>query len=282
MESFRSPRVMPPVGAIDTHIHIVGDYDAYPLAPTAAIKPKVATVSDYRTVIGNNLGVRRAVVVQASIYGFDNTCVLDAVAELGDNGWGVAVVPTDISERDLKTLHERRIRGVRFHMLPGGMYSWDDVSTLCAKIAPLGWFAQIQFDGRTFADHAALLGRLKLPVVIDHQGKFLEPVLADHKAVLEMARFLERENGWLKIAGAYETSLAGAPFYEDVRRSAQVLLEAAPDRTIWASNWPHFAKDKAPSDNVILLDLLLDWVKEDVTAYERILADNPRRLLQRR
>lgn len=276
----RPPRVPAPAGTIDTSIHIVGDYAKYPAAPTAVLKPPLASVADYGREIGDGIGIRRAFVVQASTHGLDNRCILDALAEMGDNAWGVAVVPASISEAQIQDLHDRRVRGLRFFMVErGGVYAWSDVEDLCAKIAPFGWFAQFQFDGATFPDRVDLLERLRLPVVIDQQGKFAQPFPADHAAVRRMVRFLGRDNAWLKIAAPYELSQVGGPGYEDVGAIARILIAAAPERTIWASCWPHFNRAKTPADNAMLLDLLFDWAGEDVALYNRILAENPLRLL---
>lgn len=273
-----APRLAPPQGAIDTHIHIVGDPAKYPLAPTAKLNPPVASVADFGKAVGDALGIRRAVVVQPSIYGFDNRCTMDAVKEFGPGkAWAVTSVPTDISDRDLQALTDQGARGLRFFMFPGGLYQWSDIEPLCAKIAAFGWFAQVQLDGTKFVEHAPMLRRLKLPVLLDHQGKFMHPVTPEHECVREMARFLGRDNAWIKICGVYEVSRAGPPYYTDILEVARALIDAAPERTIWASNWPHFGRKS--EDNVVMLDLLLDWVRGDAALYNRILAENPLRLL---
>ena len=81
MTSTATPAAMP-AGACDCHCHVFDP--AYPLAATAsAPAPVRATLADYRHVQAE-LGLSRAVLVQSSAYGFDNRCMLAALAELGD------------------------------------------------------------------------------------------------------------------------------------------------------------------------------------------------------
>lgn len=272
--STRKPQVTPPPGAVDTHIHIYSR--RYPTAPTAVVKPDDASVADYLTM-RRRLGVDRTIVVQPSAYGLDNSCTLDAIAEIGPSARGVAVCNVQTPDAELARLHGCGIRGLRFFMLRGGAVSWDDLETMSARIAPLGWHIVLQLDGRDLPDHAARIKKLTSPVVIDHTGKFLEPVPADHVAFRTLAGLLEGEKKWLKLAAPYETSKLGPPFYDDVGALAKLLVKAAPDRIIWASNWPHPSSGFAGPDDADMLDLLLDWVPDGKTR-DKILADNPSRL----
>ncbi|MGH6915275.1 MAG: amidohydrolase family protein, partial [Geminicoccales bacterium] len=53
------------------------------------------------------------------------------------------------------------------------------------------------------------------------------------------------------------------------------LVRAAPERMLWASNWPHPGRTGAPRPNeALLLDLLLDWAPDEDTR-RRILTLNP-------
>lgn len=114
--------------------------------------------------------------------------------------------------------------------------------------------------------------------MIDHIGKFLEPVSTDHPSFRCMLRLVETGNVWVKLAAAYETSKTGAPAYEDVGRLAKALVKAAPERMLWASNWPHAQAHKfGYPDDAALLDLLLDWAPAAADR-QRILVDNPAEL----
>src|SRR5207245_1777610 len=84
--------------------------------------------------------------------------------------------------------------------------------------------------------------------------------------------------GVVKLSAAYEVSKSGPPRYEDVGALARALVKAAPQRMLWASNWPHptAAKDAFP-DDANLLDLLLEWAPDEAVR-RRILVDNPAEL----
>jgi D-galactarolactone isomerase len=118
-----------------------------------------------------------------------------------------------------------------------------------------------------------MLRALPCPLVIDHVGKFLKPVPADHPAVDSLLRLLDDGRTWLKLSGPYEVSLAGPPDYADVGNVAKRAARAAPERMMWASNWPHVGVDFRP-DDVELLDVLLDWIPDPALRI-RALRDNP-------
>jgi D-galactarolactone isomerase len=257
-------------GACDCHMHIYED--RFPVVPQAAFKPPHAPVSDYLEV-RRALGLARAVVVQPNGYGFDNRCTLEALAALGASARAVATVPVDVAEGELQRLTRAGVRGARFHLLPGGMLAWEALAPLAARIAPLGWHVQLQLDGRELPHYETALARLPVPLVIDHNGKFMEPVAPEHPAFQALLRLLAGGNTWVKLSAPYETSRAGPPHYADVSALAKALVQANPERCLWASNWPHPGRSPRP-DTAPLLDLLLDWAPDAATR-ERILVANP-------
>jgi D-galactarolactone isomerase len=174
------PRFVAPAGACDTHMHFYNS--RYPLAPTALGAPLDATVEDYRKV-QQRLGLERAVVVQPSAYGTDNRCTLDSIAALGlDRARGIAVVNESADVVELEALTRGGIRGVRFHMLPGGALLWESLDAIADKVQSVGWHIQLQLDGRTLPDRECQIRSWPGRIVIDHVGKFLEPIGPDHPA----------------------------------------------------------------------------------------------------
>jgi D-galactarolactone isomerase len=166
------------------------------------------------------------------------------------------------------------VRGIRFHMLPGGVLTWDLLPEMAARVGEFGWHVQLQLDGRLLTEKEDTLRRLPGTVVIDHVGKFLEPVTEDDDNFQVLLRLVESGRWWVKLSAPYETSKTGAPLYEDVGRLAKALVRTAPDRMLWASNWPHpSAQDDRPDDGV-LLDLLREWIDDDALR-DRVLVDNP-------
>ena len=264
------PRRVAPPGSCDCHMHIYEE--RFPLAPTATFKPPDAPVSAYRTV-QRDLGLTRAVVVQPSGYGFDNRCTLEALAEFGSEARGVAVVPPDVADAELERLTRAGIRGVRFHMLAGGVLPWEALEGLAARVLPFGWHVQFQLDGRDLPLHEARLRDLPNTVVIDHVGKFLGPVTTGHPGFKALLRLLDSGKCWVKLSEPYSTSKTGGPRYEDIGVLARALVKANPERCVWASNWPHPNWNPAPS-TAAMLDLLLEWTDDESTR-TRILVDNP-------
>ena len=118
--------------------------------------------------------------------------------------------------------------------------------------------------------------RLPCDLVIDHNGKFLEPVAIDSPAFQSLVRVLDKGNSWVKLSAPYETSKTGAPTYDDVSVIARELVRRFPDRCLWASNWPHPGRNPPPSD-AALYELLSSWAP-DAAVRRKILVDNPARL----
>jgi D-galactarolactone isomerase len=261
-----------PAGACDCHIHFYEP--AYPLAATATFKPPPATVAAYREV-QRQLGLQRTIVVQPTGYGFDNRCTLAALAQLGESARAVVVIAADTDEAELRRLHALGVRGVRFMMIPGagGVLPWDALEPLAARIAPLGWNINLQLDGRELPAYRERIDRVPGKLVIDHTGKFLEPVAPDHAAFKTLLSVLDQPDRWVKLSAPYETSKSGAPGYDDVATLARALLAAHPDRCLWASNWPHPNRNPVPSD-AAMLALLADWTG-DAALFERVLVHNP-------
>jgi D-galactarolactone isomerase len=268
-----TPRLKTPPNACDCHMHI---YDPrFAAVPSWPIPLPNAPVAAYRQVQAA-LRLTRAVIVQPNGYKFDNACTEEAVGAFGSSVRGIATVPPDIAESELAHLTRIGFRGARCHMLKGGYLSWDDVDAIAARVQRHGWHVQVQLDGRELPHVEARLSRLPVDVVIDHNGKFLEPVPVTHPAFAALLRLLDSGKCWVKLSAPYETSKAGPPGYADVSALARALAAANPERCVWASNWPHPGMNPEPSTTG-MLDLLLDWAVDEATR-RRILVDNPARL----
>lgn len=266
-------RLVPPPDSCDCHIHI---FD--PAAPLAApgSPPLWATTAAYQAM-RDRLGVTRTVVVQASGYRTDNSVLVGALASLGPNARGVAAVDQTVTDEELERLTKAGVRGARFHMLPGGFLSWEDLHPVAARVAAFGWHIQLQMDGRFLHERLTELQWLPTTLVIDHVGKFLEPAPADHPGFQALLQLLETGRCWLKLSAPYEVSKVGPPDYRDVGALAKIAADAAPDRMLWASNWPHASLKEGLPDDAALLDLLRDWVPDDRRRHA-VLVENPSEL----
>jgi D-galactarolactone isomerase len=252
-------------------------YDEKLPAAPGTFLPGTFTVEDYRAM-QQRLGLERVIVVQPNAYADDNTVTVNAIRALGKSAKGVAVVKPAVEEAELERLTKAGICAVRIMTLHGGMLGFDVMDAVMARVHPFGWHANIQLDGRELPKYEAQIKRLPGKFVIDHTGKFLEPVAPDHAAFRCLLRLVDSGRCWVKLSAPYETSKTGAPKYEDVGRLAKALVKHAPERMLWASNWPHpSARKPRPPNDEDLLELLADWAP-DAGVQKRILADNPAEL----
>jgi D-galactarolactone isomerase len=263
-------KIAVPKGACDTHMHFYdGALDAKPGTPN----PGHFTVPMYRE-LQNKLGLERVIVVQPNAYGDDNTVTLNSMKSLGKNAKGVAVVKPGVSDQELERLTKAGICAIRIMTLHGGTLGFEVMDELMARVHPFGWHANIQLDGRELPKYEAQIKRLPGKFVIDHTGKFLEPVATDSVPFRSLLNLVDTGRCWIKLSAPYETSKTGAPKYEDVGKLAKALVKKAPERMLWASNWPHPSVRPKVPDDVELLELLLDWAPDEKTR-RRILVDNP-------
>lgn len=268
-------RITVPAGACDTHMHFYDD--RYPASDRAWLFPPNFLIPDYRKV-QERVGLERCIVVQPVTYGFDNRCILDAVAELGDAARAVVTVPTDVSDAELEALWSQGARGLRYHQMKGSMTEWTDLVSMSNRIAGTGWHVQVQLDGMELPEHEALIAGLPCTVVIDHMGRYSETVSVDHPAVRTLLRLAERDNVWVKLSGAYHVSRTGGPDYADVAPIARALVAIGTERLLWGSDWPHPTEtEETMPDDARLIDLLADWTETEAQR-RAILSDNPARL----
>lgn len=272
----KTPELKVPAGACDCHIHIY-ELARYPLASTATFGPPQASWEDYLQV-RKALGLSRAVIVQATGYGFDNRCALEALSLSRGTARMIATLAADTPQAELKALHAQGVRGVRFMMVPdsGGVMTWDDLAPMARRIADLGWVINLQLDGRDLPRYESVVRELPCKVSIDHNGKFLTPVATTDPAFLSLLRLLDSGHVWVKLAAPYETSRSGPPHYDDVSALASALAAGHPERCLWASNYPHPGRQDRP-DNADMLDLLRHWAPAQENR-ARILVDNPAEL----
>ena len=189
----------------------------------------------------------------------------------------MAVVDQTVTDAELDRLTKLGICGLRFHRLPGGALPWDVLETMAARVATFGWHVQLRLDGRELPEREAQVRRLKGTLVVDHVGKFLEPVPPDHASFRILLDLVQNGRTWVKLSAPYEVSKRGPPNYDDVGILAKALVEHAPDRMLWGTNWPHPTPGVTKPNDIWMLDMLLDWVPDEA-ARKKVLVDNPARV----
>lgn len=257
-------------GACDTHVHV---YDqGYPISASTVLTPADASVADYRGA-QRALGLERVVFVQPTTYGLDNRCQLEAVADIGSSARAIVVVDDTADDVAIARLSQQGARGARFHMLPGGAVPWSMLPRVARTIADHGWHVQLQLNGRDLPERLDALLGLPTPLVIDHVGRFMPPVAVDDLAFRALLTLLETGRCWVKLSAPYESSPEGAPHYPAVAILVRWLLEVAPERMLWASNWPHPGQHHPPSTQRVAA--LLDAWLPTAELRQRVLVDNP-------
>ncbi|WP_176456562.1 amidohydrolase family protein [Bordetella genomosp. 4] len=273
-----------PARACDCHVHVFCP-ERYPYDADRAYTPAVAPVQALRQW-QSSLGVERAVLVQPSCYGLDNRAMCEALRTLGvTRARGVAVVdPATVSDSELDSLQDHGVRGVRlnFHV-----HAATDPSVLIQRfravadrIGGRGWHVQLHVDSQALALLAPVLRNADMTVVLDHFG-------GGAASMKTLASLLPCRHVWMKLSAPYRVSQVAE--YADLAPMVRQCLEIAPDRLVWASDWPHTGGNGQRKgtvtkiepfrevDVMATLTLLREWVS-DTQQFNALMVDNPGRL----
>lgn len=273
----RRPRVRLPPGSIDTHVHVFES--RYPLSPARGYTPPDSTLADLKHLHAT-LCIERVVFTQPSVYGTDNSAILDGMralnAEKPNRARSVVAVDMEITEEELANLDAAGARGVRLNTdNRGGMpVTLDDIPELAALIRPFGWHLEFLFPGKDILELMPVFRALQVPMSIAHfayQSATAGVRAPGFQALLELAR---RGNTWIKISGANRVSATDLPPYDDVKPMADALIEAAPQRLMWGTDWPHPNKYEVNPNDGDLVDAFGDWVS-DTAMRRKIMVDTP-------
>jgi 2-pyrone-4,6-dicarboxylate lactonase len=282
--------------ACDTHLHVFGPEQRYPLRPGLTTAPWWATWEAYREIAAP-LGLGRQVLVQPSLYGTDNRCLLDALTTAGP-GRVAGVVQVDDSgarpvDRELARWHALGVRGLRVNCFPLSQArhsvqtpmhpepGWADavlprLNRQAALAAELGWHLDLLAPGWLVVELLPVLRELPVDFVLAHLGMFPAeegPGQPGFRALLDL---LAGGSGrcWVKLSGPYRVS--SQEWFGDVGPMAQALLAVAQDRVLWGSDFPHlsWANEIKTADMMALLHRLVP----DPAERTQVLVANPARL----
>jgi 2-pyrone-4,6-dicarboxylate lactonase len=270
------PKYVLPAGACDAHCHVFGPAAKFPYAPDRAYTPPDAPVEQLRRLHAH-LGISRAVIVHASCHGTDMRVTLDAIASSNGNYRGVAMVGADVTDSELERLHAGGIRGVRFNFVShlGGAPDLALFDSMLGRVGDLGWHIVLHLDAEDIITYADRIKRIRVPFVIDHMGRVKAERGLEQKPFRMLLDLMRNELAWVKVSGAERVSSGGKPF-RDALPFAAALIEAAPDRVLWGTDWPHPNVAEMPDDGE-LVDLFFDFTK-DAACQHKLLVDNPARL----
>jgi predicted TIM-barrel fold metal-dependent hydrolase len=273
----RKPRVALPEGSIDTHVHVFEP--GYPLSPGRGYNPPDSTLADLEHLHAT-LGIARVVFTQPSVYGIDNSAILTGMAALNartaNRARCVVALGMEVTDKELAALDASGVRGVRLNTdNKGGMpVEIRDIPDLAGRIGAFGWHLEFLFPGKHILELMPMFKALKVPMSIAHfayQPASAGVAAAGFRALIELAR---RGNTWIKISGANRVAASDLPPYDDVKPMAHALIEAAPERIMWGTDWPHPNKYVINPNDADLVDAFGDWVSDDAMR-RKIMLDTP-------
>jgi 2-pyrone-4,6-dicarboxylate lactonase len=270
----RKPKFRLPPGACDAHCHVFGPAARFPYAPGRRYTPADAPKEMLRA-LHDHLGVERAVIVQASCHGTDNAAMLDCIASYPKRYRGVAIVDDSFTDADFDKLDAGGVRGVRFNFVRhlGGAPDMAVFARVIDRIKQRGWHVVLHLDAPDIIPLSGMIRKLPLPFVIDHMGRVPAAAGVDQpplRALIELSRL---ENCWIKVCSAERISL---PPYAAAVPIAQALVEAAPERVLWGTDFPH-PNATHEADEADLVDLIPQFTS-DAAQQHRLLVENPARL----
>ncbi len=275
-------------GATDCHVHIIGPQAKYPMAAKRPYTPPEATVAQLKAMHAR-IGIARTVLVQPSFYGTDNSCMLDALAQLGATARGVAVIDANTPEQTLRAMDAKGVRGIRINLESAGNRDPKAAAAMIAafakKIAPLNWHLQIYTVATVIDKLVNAIIDSPVPVVIDHFGMPGGTEGINYKGAQAVVDLAHARKAYVKLSGQYR--FAKMPLGDDVKKLAQTLIYAARDRMLWGSDWPHTqtipghpATEVTPFskiDDAAYFRFFNSWYPDETTR-KMILVDNPAKL----
>ncbi|KAL4900393.1 hypothetical protein BDW74DRAFT_188243 [Aspergillus multicolor] len=290
-----------PANAWDSHIHII-EPDKYPLDPNRDYTPKAAT-RQQAAAFEQSQGIKHAVVVLPSVYGTNNSVLIDALRSFNGTYVGVCVLDLDkdISNGTLQTLHNAGVRGIRVNYGSSGTDEQITADVVkAAKIASVhDWVLQIWIPISAFKALHPVIPTLGVRVVADHYAhatvgsrtnntrNTIDPfTIPGFSEVIDLVR---NHHLFVKISAPYQNSKQ-EPLYSDMRVVAETLMINGPDMVVFGSDWPHTASKEGngpggplvPSDfrdidDYGIRNQTLEWAGSQAQI-QRLFVDNPRRL----
>jgi predicted TIM-barrel fold metal-dependent hydrolase len=270
-----------PRGACDSHAHVFGPYERFPLEDDRSYTPPANPVERFIAHL-DRFDLARGVLVTASASGKDNRVVIDALQRHPQRLRGIVVAAPEVGDAELDAWHAAGVRGVRAnlfrrdgHAVYRNGVGLEALEALAPRLRERGWHAQIWVHAPDLPELAPRLLGLDLPLVVDHMGRMSAARGTQDVGFQQLCRWLAEGRAWTKISGADRNTASGPP-YADIDPFAAALLAANPERVVWGSDWPHinyFEQHQVPDDGA-LLNLLARWMPDAKTRH-RVLVDNP-------
>ena len=267
-----------PKGAVDAHCHVFGPAADFPFAPERKYTPCDAGKAELYA-LRDHLGFERSVIVQATCHGKDNRAMMDACRSAGDLARGIASVGADITEAEIREMHEAGVRGVRFNFVKRLVDDTpkDVFLAIANKIKDFGWHIVVYFEAQDLEEIEPFLKQLPTTVVVDHMGRPDVSKGVDHSDFQRFIRLMEEnDNIWSKVTCPERLSQQGPP-YDDVVAYCAEIVARFPDRVLWGTDWPHPNMKSHMPDDGALVDFI-PRIAPTKEQQQQLLVDNPMRL----
>jgi predicted TIM-barrel fold metal-dependent hydrolase len=273
----KKPKFRPPPLACDAHCHIFGPASKFPYDPKAAYHPPDSPFEGLQR-LHQILGIERAVIVHASCHGADMRATLDGIARSNGKYRGTAIIDESYGDQEFQHMDDGGIRGVRFNFVKhlGGRPDMAFFQRTVARVKEMGWHLILHLDASDLVEFDALFKKIPVPMVIDHMGRVKAAEGLDQPPFKVLLEWMKNERFWVKVCGPERVSSMGPPFTDAVP-FARKLIEAAPDRILWGTDWPHPNVGKYMPNDGDLMDLFAQMAPTP-ELQKKILVDNPARL----
>lgn len=273
-------------GGCDVHVHIIGNQLDYPMLAERRYTPGPATVESLQAHL-RSLSLERAVIIQPSVYGFDNRCALDALQALQNKARAVLVLPQSISASELQEFDAQGACGIRLNLESGGDFSAADLAAQlqfwAVRLESIGWHIQVYAPMAWIAACSDLIAKLPVTVVLDHFALWTDASCTSDEAQ-KLLKLLEAGKIYIKLSASYRQPI---DCRSELDKLARRFLFLRPDRLLWGSDWPHTNREagKLALETSAFRDIspaaILDeqcmWL-DGTDWHQQVLVENPTRL----
>ena len=279
----RRPSPPPPARSCDCQFHIYGDALKYPLSPSATYEAIDATFSDALKMHAA-LGFERGVIVHSSVYGSDHRLLLDTLEALPPairkNYRATSIIDESVTDQELRRLDAAGVCAARLNIAQmfGVTPSKQAARRTIDRIRELGWHVRLHVRGNDLLQFAEVFETIEdVPMVIDHLGHVDLALGIEQPVCRWILDILRRENWWMMVSNGNRDS-AMEEGWDDAVPVAGAYIEAAPDRIVWATDWPHPMWTKQMMNDADEVELLYRYVDNDADLIRKILVENPAKL----
>jgi predicted TIM-barrel fold metal-dependent hydrolase len=234
---------------IDAHVHVwSADTDRYPIAPgfkKSDIKPASFTPEELLRH-ARPAGVGRIALIQISFYGFDNSCMLDAIAKYPDVFVGTAVIdplgpdPAKLMDE----LAKKKIRAFRIrpNLTKEPIERWlrhEAYKMMFAAGARNNQAMSCLIDpnGLTEVDRMCT-AYPETPVIIDHLARIGADGNIREEDVDRLCALAKHKKVMVKVGAFYALGKKQPPYADLVPLVKKVVTAFGADRCMWESDSP--------------------------------------------